>query len=270
MTPPVEAILVIFGRSSLFLFWKLLDRYEKSHHFWAHARWRSLWRLKNDISSAQLLYGRTLRSQLLTHPTALKQEWREQRSTLDKAVTSLMAKAKTQHDEHARPLSILAPGAVVCVQYPRTKRWDMIAEVIEQMPSGRSYAVKTESGWVFWRNRRFLRLYLVSWTFSLLPPPPFWSVPQSQIPRRGMWHHTLLVPATLSGRACARPLVLRNTLRSCRYRSVLLFGLWVFTQCWNTPSLLVSCEVVSCGMKGCWHNSGQPLLSMGRMHNGCP
>ena len=69
---------------------------------------------------------------------------------------------KTQHGEHARPLSILAPGAVVRVQHPRTKRWDTSADVIEQKPSGRSYAVKTEIGRVYWRNRRFLRLYLVS------------------------------------------------------------------------------------------------------------
>ena len=81
----------------------------------------------HGFSPAQLLYGRTLRSQLLTHPTALKQEWREQRNALDKAATSLMAKAKTQHDEHARPLSILAPGTVVRVQHPRTKRWDTIS-----------------------------------------------------------------------------------------------------------------------------------------------
>ena len=60
--------------------------------------------------------------------------------------------------------------------------------------------------------------------------------------------------ATLSGRACARPLVLRNTLRSSLSCSL---GLWVLTQCWSTPSPLVSCEVVSCGMKGCWHNSDQ-------------
>ena len=71
-----------------------------------------------------------------------------------------MAKAKTQHDEHARTLSIRAPGAVVRVQHPRTKRWDTIAEVIKQKLSGRSYAVKTESGRVYWCNRRFLRLYL--------------------------------------------------------------------------------------------------------------
>ena len=116
----------------------------------------------HGFSPAQLLYGRTIRSQLLTYPTALKQDWREQRNALDKVATSLMAKAKTQHDEHARPLSILAPGAVVRVQHPRNKQWDTIAEVIERKPSGRSYAVKTESGWIYWRNHRILRLYLVS------------------------------------------------------------------------------------------------------------
>ena len=43
--------------------------------------------------------------------------------------------------------------------------------------------------------------------------------------RRGMWHHhTVLVPATLSGRACVRPLVLHNTSRSCLSCSL---GLWV-------------------------------------------
>ena len=116
----------------------------------------------HGFSPALLLYGRMLRSKLLTHPTAVKQEWREQRTALDKAATSLMAKAKTQHDGHARALSILAPGAVIRVQHPRTKRWDTVAEVVERKPSGRSYAIKTESGRVYWRNRRFLCLYLVS------------------------------------------------------------------------------------------------------------
>ena len=69
----------------------------------------------HDFSPAQLLYGQTLRSQLLTHPTALKQEWREQRNVLDKAATSLMAKAKTQHDEHACPLSQSLPPAQLSV-----------------------------------------------------------------------------------------------------------------------------------------------------------
>ena len=40
---------VIFGRRALiFLFvWKLLEKYEKWHHFCAHTQWWSPWRRKN-------------------------------------------------------------------------------------------------------------------------------------------------------------------------------------------------------------------------------
>ena len=40
MQDPLEAIVVIFGRSSLF-FWKLLEKYEKWHHLCANAQWWS-------------------------------------------------------------------------------------------------------------------------------------------------------------------------------------------------------------------------------------
>ena len=46
--PPFEAILVIFGhRALIFFVWKLLEKYEKWHHFCAHAQWWSPWRRKN-------------------------------------------------------------------------------------------------------------------------------------------------------------------------------------------------------------------------------
>ena len=48
--PPLEAILVIFGRRALnffFVVWKLLEKNEKWHHFCAHAQWWSSWRCKN-------------------------------------------------------------------------------------------------------------------------------------------------------------------------------------------------------------------------------
>ena len=47
--PPLEAILVIFGRRALIFFfvWKLLEKNEKWHHFCSHAQWWSPWRRKN-------------------------------------------------------------------------------------------------------------------------------------------------------------------------------------------------------------------------------
>ena len=91
---------------------------------------------------SQLLFGRNLRSKVLTHPSAFQQKWREQRDALDRAATTLAAKAKAQHDLRAKPLSVLQPGTVVRVQPPRTKRWDTIAEVVEcdQGPPGQHHS----------------------------------------------------------------------------------------------------------------------------------
>ena len=111
----------------------------------------------NGFSPSQLLFG--LRSQVLAHPSAFKQEWRDLRNTIDQAASSLAAKAQQRHDQHAKPLPVLRHGTVVRVQHPRSKRWDTVAEVIEVKRSGRSYGVKTESGRMLWRNRRFLRLF---------------------------------------------------------------------------------------------------------------
>ena len=46
---PLEAIFVIFGRRALtfFFVWKVLEKYEKWHHFCAHSQWWSPWRRKN-------------------------------------------------------------------------------------------------------------------------------------------------------------------------------------------------------------------------------
>ena len=48
-TPPLEAIIVIFGRRALIFFfvWKALVKIWKWHHFFAHAQWWSPWRRKN-------------------------------------------------------------------------------------------------------------------------------------------------------------------------------------------------------------------------------
>ena len=48
--PPLEAILVIFGRRALIFFvWKLLEKNEKWRHFCAHVQWWSPWRRKNVL-----------------------------------------------------------------------------------------------------------------------------------------------------------------------------------------------------------------------------
>ncbi len=57
----------------------------------------------------------------------------------------------------ATELKELSVGDMVRVQHHMTKRWDLIGEVIEIRPRGRSYLIRSESGRLYWRNRRFLR-----------------------------------------------------------------------------------------------------------------
>ena len=125
----------------------------------APASWSSEVRRAPTISQSQVLFGQPLRLQVLPHPSAFKQEWRDLHNTIDQAASSLAAKARQRHDQHAKPLPVLTHDTVVRVQHPRSKRWDTVAEVIEVKRSGRSSGVKTENGRVLWRKRHFLRLF---------------------------------------------------------------------------------------------------------------
>ncbi|KAK4289628.1 hypothetical protein Pmani_037421 [Petrolisthes manimaculis] len=64
--------------------------------------------------------------------------------------------AKDSYDAHARPLPPLDLGTTVRVQHPVTKRWDTVGTVMG-IGRSRDYHVRTPSGRVLWRNRRFLR-----------------------------------------------------------------------------------------------------------------
>ena len=75
----------------------------------------------------------------------------------DRKAEQLRKKAKERYDRGARKLSTLAVGDVVRVQHHATKRWRLIGEIVEVNESGRSYLVKSETGRLYWRNRRFLR-----------------------------------------------------------------------------------------------------------------
>ncbi|KAK4313075.1 hypothetical protein Pmani_015544 [Petrolisthes manimaculis] len=63
---------------------------------------------------------------------------------------------KDSYDAHARPLPPLDLGTTVRVQHPVTKRWDTVGTVMG-IGRSRDYHVRTPSGRVLWRNRRFLR-----------------------------------------------------------------------------------------------------------------
>ena len=113
------------------------------------------------LSPAQIVFGHPMRSNVVTHHRAYRQEWKKGRTEADQKAATLRAKAKKRHDEHAKRLPVLKIRTVVRVQHPVTRRWSTIGEIIDQDRRARSYTIKTESGRVLWRNRRFLRLILM-------------------------------------------------------------------------------------------------------------
>ncbi|QQP42541.1 Uncharacterized protein FKW44_017243, partial [Caligus rogercresseyi] len=69
----------------------------------------------------------------------------------DAIAVSLRAKAKAAYDVGSKELSELKVGDIVRVQHGLTKKWNLIAEVLEIRPH--------KSGRLYWRNRRYLKLY---------------------------------------------------------------------------------------------------------------
>ena len=119
---------------------------------------------EHGLSPSQMIYGRPMRSHVVTHYRTFKPEWQKRIKEVDKKATLLREKAKAYYDQRAHPLGKLDIGKIVRVQHPVTKRWSEVAEVVGQDQRGRSYIVKSEGGRVFWRNRRFLRLFSGSWS----------------------------------------------------------------------------------------------------------
>ncbi|QQP48538.1 Transposon Tf2-6 polyprotein, partial [Caligus rogercresseyi] len=105
------------------------------------------------------LYGRPARTSLPAHPVVYNRTDRDRVIKADRKAVSFAPKAKAAYDVGSKELSELKVGDIVRVQHGLTKKWNLIAEILEIRPRGRSYLVKTESGRLYWRNRRYLKLY---------------------------------------------------------------------------------------------------------------
>jgi hypothetical protein len=113
--------------------------------------------LSDGLSPAQRIFGRPLRTLLPCAPLAMRPTLLEKAKAADVRAKRLRARAREQFNKRTRPLTQLQVGQVVRVQNHRTKKWDLLAQVLEPLPGRRSYVVATECGRLKWRNRRFLR-----------------------------------------------------------------------------------------------------------------
>ena len=109
-------------------------------------------------SPAQVLFGHPIRSGVPTHHRAFAPEWQRAAAECEAKAATTQERVARHHDATARPLSRLQIGSRVDLQDTDTGRWDRTGVVVG-IGQRRTYLVKTASGRVYWRNRRFLRPY---------------------------------------------------------------------------------------------------------------
>ena len=109
---------------------------------------------RDGRSPAQKLYGHPVQDSLPAHRRSFAPEWQHPIDT--EHANDVLQKAESFYDQHAHPLPELAPGAHVAVQNPTSKAWDIYGVVTAVSPH-RRYFIRTQSGRVLVRNRRFLR-----------------------------------------------------------------------------------------------------------------
>lgn len=107
-------------------------------------------------SLAQVLFGRPLRSCAPDHGTSFAKEWQERIEKCDRRATARAEAVRERYDSQACPFQPFHLSAHVRVQDPVTKRWKKVAVVIG-VGKSRDYLVRTPSGRILWRNRRYLR-----------------------------------------------------------------------------------------------------------------
>ena len=143
---------------------------------------------RDGKSPAQKLYGTPIQDSLPAHRRSFAPEW--QRPIDTERAEEVLQKAESFYDQHAHSLTELAPGAQVAIQNPTSKVWDVYGIVTAVGPH-RRYFVRTQSGRVLVRNRRFLRkrtalsVYAPTGSAQVVPTPHTTAQAPDQVaPRR--------------------------------------------------------------------------------------
>ncbi len=111
---------------------------------------------KDRLSPAQKLYGRPIQDTLPAHRRSFAPEWQRSATEAESQAQATSDSIETTYNSKARALPEIHAGSRVAVQNHETKRWDTYGTVAEIGPH-RRYFIKTQSGRILVRNRRFLR-----------------------------------------------------------------------------------------------------------------
>ena len=111
---------------------------------------------KDGTSPAQKLYGHPIQDILPAHRRSFSQEWQQKSQEVEEQANQTLKSSEAFYNTHTHPLPDIDIGSHVAIQNPRSKLWDIYGIVINIGPY-RRYYVKTGSGRILVRNRRFLR-----------------------------------------------------------------------------------------------------------------
>ena len=110
---------------------------------------------RGRLSPAQKLFGHPIQDTIPAHSSSFSPMTQVQHDRAEEKAHQADNRAKQYYNRTAHPLPDIQVRSQVALQNPRTKLWDIYREVIAVGPH-RQYTVKTSSGTLLIRNRRFL------------------------------------------------------------------------------------------------------------------
>ena len=111
---------------------------------------------KDGLSPAQKLFGHPVQDTLPAHRRSFAPEWQRSIEAAEITSTQERERAQASYNQHAYSLPDLEIGNRVALQNNTSKMWDIYGTITATGPY-RRYFIKTHSGRVLVRNRRFIR-----------------------------------------------------------------------------------------------------------------
>ena len=109
----------------------------------------------DGLSPAQKLYRHPVQDIIPAHHRYFAKKWQPEAEAAEQQASNTFMASKIHYNQHAHTLPDIQVGSDVAIHNTRTKLCD-IYSIVTYITSHRHYYVKTPSGRVLIRNRRFL------------------------------------------------------------------------------------------------------------------
>ena len=127
---------------------------------------------RDRLSPAQKLFGQPVQDTLPAHRRAFAPQWQVSAEEVEEHAVTHTEQVEHYYNQHARALPEIHVGSNVAIQNTSTKLWDIYG-IVTAIGPHRRYYVKTASGRILARNRRYLRRRV-----PLVPPGATAGAPQ--------------------------------------------------------------------------------------------